>query len=126
MEQILIDKFFVPGNAKAEFEERMNINRHFIKKLPGFIRDDVYERTDENGDSFYVTVAVWENEEVIQHAKKAVQAEYQKEGFDMTAMLKRLNIVIDRGVYHQKISQSLRPVRDLPPTSEPSPNPVLI
>jgi len=104
MEQIFIDKFFVPGNAKAEFEERMNINRHFIKNLPGFIRDDVYERTDENGDFFYVTVAVWVNEEAIQNAKKAVQAEYQKKGFDMTAMLKRLNIVIDRGLYTKKIN----------------------
>jgi len=104
MEQIFIDKFFVPANAKTEFGERMNINRDFIKKLPGFIRDNVCERTDENGDFFYVTVAVWANEEAIQNAKKEVQAEYQKNGFDMTAMLKRLDIVIDRGVYTQKIN----------------------
>ncbi|MGH2565692.1 MAG: antibiotic biosynthesis monooxygenase family protein [Ginsengibacter sp.] len=103
MEQIFIDKFFVPGNAKAEFEQQMNINRHFIKKLPGFIRDDVYERTDENGNFFYVTVAVWANEEAIQNAKNAVQVEYQEKGFDMAGMLKRLNILIDRGVYKQKI-----------------------
>jgi heme-degrading monooxygenase HmoA len=104
MEQIFIDKFFVPGKAKEEFENQMNINRHFIKNLPGFIRDDVYERTDENGNFFYVTMAVWVNEEAIQNAKKEVQSEYQSKGFDMPGMLKRLNIEIDRGVYKLKIS----------------------
>jgi len=35
----------------------------------------------------------------MEKAKEAVQAEYKKQGFDMSAMLKRLNITIDRGVY---------------------------
>ena len=98
-EQIFIDKFFVPKNAKQEFDERMNINRNFISKLPGFIEDNAYVRTDEHGDFICVTVAVWKNEEAIKKAKEAVQAEYKKQGFDMQAMLKRLSIVIDRGVY---------------------------
>ena len=99
MEQIFIDKFFVPKNAKAEFEARMNINRNFLKKLPGFMEDRVYERQDENEDYNYITLAVWETEEAIKQAKEAVQAEYKKTGFDMPGMLKRLNITIERGVY---------------------------
>lgn len=102
-EQILIDKFFVPGNARQEFYERANINRNFIKKLPGFIEDKVYERTDEQGNLIVVTIAVWKNADAIKKAKEAVQAEYKKEGFDMQEMLKRLNIVIDRGVYEKKV-----------------------
>jgi heme-degrading monooxygenase HmoA len=100
-EQILIDKFLVPKNAHTEFTERMSINRNFIKKQTGFIRDNVYVRTDENGDFYYVTTAVWANEEAIKNAKIAVQEEYKREGFNMPDMLKRLNILIDRGIYEK-------------------------
>ncbi len=99
--QIFIDRFTVPLSAKQEFIERMAVNRNFIKKLPGFIEDNVYERTDEQGDLIVVTVAAWENEDAIKNAKEAVQAEYKREGFDMQGMLKRLNITIDRGIYQK-------------------------
>lgn len=94
-----IDKFLVPAAAKTEFLERMHLNRSFLRTLPGFIRDNAYEYTDEHGDLICVTVAVWESREAVDNAKQAVQAEYKREGFDMQAMLKRLNIQIDRGVY---------------------------
>lgn len=94
-----IDKFFVPAAAKKEFYERMSINRTFIKQLPGFITDDAYEYTDDNGNLVCVTVAQWESRDAFNKAREVVQAEYQKQGFDMPAMLKRLNISIDRGVY---------------------------
>ena len=98
-EQVLIDKFIVPQNARQEFVERMNINRNFIKGLDGFVRDNVYERTDEQGNIIVVTIAVWQNEEAIKKAKEAVQEEYKRLNFNMPEMLKRLNITIDRGVY---------------------------
>ena len=77
----------------------MKFNRNIIRQQPGFVSDSVYERTDEKGDFYYVTIAVWENEEAIQNAKKTVQAEYEREGFDMPGMLKRLHISIERGTY---------------------------
>jgi predicted ester cyclase len=94
-----IDKFFVPAAAKKEFYERVRINRNFIKQLPGFITDAAYEYTDENGNLIFVTVAQWENREMVDKAKEAVQTQYKKEGFDMPGMLKRLNITMDRGMY---------------------------
>jgi len=96
---ILIDKFIVPKEAKQEFLERMTINRNFIKQLPGFVQDAVYESHDEHGNEIYVTVAVWQNEAIFKKAKETVQAEYKKQNFDLAGMLKRLNITIDRGVY---------------------------
>ncbi len=104
-EQIFIDKFLVPQNAVQEFSERMSINRNFIKKLPGFIADNAYERTDEQGNLIVITVAIWKNEDAIRKAKEAVQAEYKREGFDMQGMLKRLNIIIDRGMYKKMGNQ---------------------
>jgi steroid delta-isomerase-like uncharacterized protein len=101
----LIDKFFIPANAKDEFYERMKINRDFIRKLPGFIEDAAYTYPDENDNLICVTVARWRNMDFINKAKEAVQAEYKRENFDMPAMLKRLNISIDRGIYMPVISE---------------------
>lgn len=94
-----IDKFLVPAIARQEFYERMNINRNFIKTLPGFIEDAAYEYTDDQGNLICVTVALWENHEALAKAKEAVQAEYRKQGFDAAEMLKRLKITADRGIY---------------------------
>jgi len=101
----LIDKFFVPAASKAEFYERMHMNREFLKNLPGLIRQDAYEYTDHDGNLICVTIAEWESKEVIEKAREAVQAEYKKEGFDMPGMLKRLNITMDRGIYHEVSEQ---------------------
>lgn len=103
-ERIFIDRFVVPQESKAEFIERMNINRNLIKNLPGFVEDAVYERNDELGNLICVTVAVWESEEAIKKAREAVQAAYKKEGFNLQAMLERLNItMVERGVYTKQV-----------------------
>lgn len=101
MEQIFIDRFTVPQGAKAEFTERMQINRDFISKLPGFIRDDVYERQDEDGSFLYTTIAVWANAAMLKNAKELVQAEYQQKGFNLAALLVRLGIRMEREQYHR-------------------------
>lgn len=94
-----IDKFLIPAAASKEFHDRMQVNRNFIKTLPGFIEDAAYEYTDNNGNIICVTVASWESKEAMAKAKDAVQAEYKKEGFDMAGFIQRLGITIDRGVY---------------------------
>ena len=103
MEQIFIDRFIVPAGAKAEFLQRMAINRDFIVKLPGFIRDEAYERDDEQGNLVCITMAIWASESDLENAKQLVRAEYQKRGFDLPAMLVRLGINMERGQY-QKLS----------------------
>jgi enolase len=99
MKQIFIDQFIVPTTAQQEFKERMKINRDFIKKLDGFIEDRAYERYDEQGNLVCITTAIWQNEDVLQKAKEAVQQLYQQQGFDMKAMLQRLNISMKRNTY---------------------------
>ncbi len=94
-----IDKFLVPAGAVGEFHKRMHINRSFIRTLPGFITDAAYERTDEQGNLICITVARWASQEAIGNAKEAVQEEYKREGFNMMAMMKRLNITVDRSLY---------------------------
>ncbi|AOP33236.1 antibiotic biosynthesis monooxygenase [Leptospira tipperaryensis] len=100
MQKILIDRFILPKSSQEEFFQRVKINRDFIKTLPGFIKDSAYSR--EEGDLlFFVTVAVWKDQEAIENAKKNVFSEYEKQGFDMPAMLKRLGISIERGIFEE-------------------------
>jgi len=98
MEVVLIDRFVVPTAAKSEFLERANINRQFIKSLPGFVGDNAYEETTET-ESHIVTVAVWASEEAFQNARASVADYYKKQGFDVSALVKRLHIQMERGTY---------------------------
>lgn len=94
-----IDRFHIPSAAKHDFYERMNMNRSFIKNLPGFIEDAAYEYTDADGNLTCITVALWDSYDALAKAREAVQAEYKRQGFDAAEMLERLNIVADRGIY---------------------------
>ncbi len=106
MRQVFIDKFVVPKNAVEEFIQRMNYNRGFIRNLPGFLQDAAYERTDENGNTVVVTIAVWESEDAIKKAKEAVQTEYDRIGFHPAEMFARLNIALERGIYTEMVQGS--------------------
>ena len=97
--QIFIDKFLIPEKAIQEFKERTKSNMSFIAKQPGFIKEEAYERFDENGNLIYITIVVWETEDAIKKAKATVQAEYKKQGFNPTEMMERLHITLDRGTY---------------------------
>jgi heme-degrading monooxygenase HmoA len=102
MEVILIDRFVIPTAAKSEFLERANINRKFIKTLPGFLGDNVYE--EYNGTELrIVTVATWASEEAFQNARASVTEYYKLQGFDMPALIKRLHIQMERGIYKRLV-----------------------
>ncbi|MFD1875524.1 hypothetical protein [Hymenobacter bucti] len=103
----LIDKFFVPAAAKTEFYQMIAMNRGFLQKLPGFIEDAHYEHSDEQGNLRYVTVAAWGSTQAIDSAKEAVQAEYERQGFDAATMIERLGITIDRGIYREVELQTI-------------------
>lgn len=96
-----IDKFLVPAASIAAFYERMRINREFIKKIPGFIEDAVYQYTDETGNLICITVAQWTSREALEKAKETMLAEYKRQGIDPVEMFKKLNLVLDRGVYKE-------------------------
>jgi predicted ester cyclase/heme-degrading monooxygenase HmoA len=97
----LIDKFFVPADAKKEFLQRMANNRNFLRTLPGFIKDEAYEQTDEKGNLIIITIAVWQNIDFINKTKEAVQKEYSRTGFNLPEFLQRSNITMERGIYQQ-------------------------
>lgn len=95
----LIDKFFVPESSVTEFKERMAYNRTFIKNLSGFVSDKVLENHNDSGNLIIITVAEWENQDKLNEAKIAVQAEYKRIGFNPQEFYERLNIKMERGQY---------------------------
>lgn len=97
--QILIDKFFIPKNSIEEFNQRMKYNRDFIKNLPGFIKDEVFVQTAEDGSLTVITVATWENQERLTRARDVVQNEYKRIGFNPVEFYQRLNIKMERGLF---------------------------
>ncbi len=97
--QILIDKFFIPKNSIEEFNQRMKYNRDFIKNLPGFIKDEVFAQTAEDGSLTVITVATWENRESLTRARDVVQNEYKRIGFNPVEFYQRLNIKMERGLF---------------------------
>lgn len=75
----------------------MFINRKMIKKLTGFIRDELFVVPNEKGQIHCITIAVWESEAALKSAKVNVQAEYRRQGFNLAAMLEQLDIRMERG-----------------------------
>lgn len=94
-----IDKFTLSAQSVAEFTERLNYNRGFIRQVEGFITDEVYQHQEENGQFSIVTVATWKNQSCLDNAKAKVQEEYKRIGFQPAAFYQRLDIKMDRGVY---------------------------
>ena len=101
VQQIMIDRFTVPANARAEFLEKMYLNRSFVETLPGFVEGTAYEQIGGEGEYNFVTVAAWESEEALANAKKSVSAYYQKQNINLPEMLNRLNVKLDRAVYQK-------------------------
>jgi heme-degrading monooxygenase HmoA len=100
MKMVLIDKLTVPALARERFIERMNANREIIQKMDGFEGDEVCVRTDENGNSIFVTIATWKDETHLKEAKIKVDAEYKRTGFDVREFTMKYNIVLERDIYH--------------------------
>ena len=96
-----IGKYLIPAASKETFLERQNIARAYIHTLTGFVRDHAYERITENGDTEYITIATWTNAEALSNARALVQAENDRQGFDRAALLQKLNIKMEPGVFRE-------------------------
>ncbi|MCT8333011.1 antibiotic biosynthesis monooxygenase [Leptospira sp. 85282-16] len=100
MNQILIDRFQLPKEAKDVFLKRVKINRDFIKTLPGFLGDEVYF-CEKNKNISFVTVAKWKDSDSLENAKALVFSEYQKQNFHMTDFLEKNSIQLEREIYEK-------------------------
>jgi heme-degrading monooxygenase HmoA len=68
VEVVLIDKFIVPEESKAQFFAEVKKSSAFLRTLPGFIEGFVYENTDGGRGDNVFTTAVWQDEAAFQNA----------------------------------------------------------
>lgn len=94
-----VDKFFVPKISIEEFTKQMKYNRTFIANLSGYIKGEAFEKVDNDGNLTIITIAGWENQDKLNEAKEAVQAEFKRIRFNPTEFYQRLNIKMEREQY---------------------------
>jgi heme-degrading monooxygenase HmoA len=94
-----IDRFLVPQAARAEFLSRVLQTHRLLADQPGFLGDHVVERAAASDANEIVTIAVWESEEAVVSARKAVQAMHKAAGFDPGSLFHRLEIKAEIGNY---------------------------
>lgn len=94
-----IDRFLVPQQAIAAFTQKMQDSRSFLKTLPGFIKDEVYQYTSGDGGLAIITIASWESMQALEKAQEEVQAFYSRTGFQPAVFCKEAGIQTERGIY---------------------------
>lgn len=91
-----VDRFSVPRSSIDEFTAQVRYNRGFVAGLPGYLRGEAFERVDDEGNLTLVTIAVWESQGALDRAKRAVQAEFARIGFDPVEFQRRLHVRVER------------------------------
>jgi heme-degrading monooxygenase HmoA len=94
-----LDRFVVPATARDEFLKNINRVHSVLREQRGFIWDAILEN-DAGPDEFnIVTIAEWENAEVMEPAKAAVMASHRQANCDPQELFRRLDIRMELGNY---------------------------
>ncbi|WP_295199607.1 ester cyclase [uncultured Chryseobacterium sp.] len=94
-----VDEFEVPAKSYEEFKTKLDDNRNLIQKLKGFVKDEVIINTDQSDRFTIMTIAIWENRQSLEEAKKTVQSEYESIHFNPAVFNEQLNIKMKRNIF---------------------------
>lgn len=94
-----LDRFAVPAAARDEFLLNVRRTHEILRDQPGFIWDAILEQNADAGEFNFVTIAEWENENVIRAAKTAVAEAHRGAAFNPQEMFARLAIKADMANY---------------------------
>lgn len=94
-----VDRFNVPEGARQEFLQRVGATHKLLASQRGFVRDVLLEQSAGAGAFNLVTMAEWESREAMELAKEAVAGLHRQLGFDPRALIARLGIHAELGVY---------------------------
>ena len=94
-----VDRFVVPQQAMPMFLARLQETQRRLDELPGCRQNVVLKRAGESGDAEVVTIVEWASTEAMQHAKSAMQARYELEGFDPASFMNSLGVQADMGTW---------------------------
>ncbi|QPC88475.1 antibiotic biosynthesis monooxygenase [Mesorhizobium sp. NBSH29] len=94
-----IDSFLVPVAARTEFLARVHETHAVLRQQDGFRQDFIVEQHLDEAKLTIVTVAEWDNEDVVANARKQVQVLHAKNNFDPQQFFARLGIKAEMGNY---------------------------
>jgi heme-degrading monooxygenase HmoA len=69
-----------------------------LRTLAGFVEGFLFEKKDGESRYNFLTTAVWESDEALINARKAVSAEFHQRGFDPEETRKKLGIDAVRSI----------------------------
>lgn len=95
----VIDKIGIPANAVTAYSEKSLYIRNILRQQTGFVKYEIFQQKDENGNLKVITIATWASQQALDNAKTAIQAAMQKAGINMPEFLKQQGITMERGVY---------------------------
>jgi len=102
MHVVLVDRFEMPEVSREVFYQQANINRAFIRKIPGFIGDKLFESAGNDGKLIVLTIAEWTSMEKLDSARKAVRQHYANISLDMQKFLESNGISMQRDILLKK------------------------
>lgn len=94
-----IDSFNLPDAARPQFERRAKETLALLRRQPGFVRDQWFEKVSGEGSFNIVTMVEWEDDTDIQTVAQAVRAMHAENGFDPAAFTRLYGIVESKALY---------------------------
>src|SRR6185369_4188942 len=88
--KVVIGKIYIPKNSIEDFRKQAGVTPAFLKTQQGFIKNEVYEKTDDSGNLHVITIVTWQNQESYMHAQQSLTEYYKKINFDRMEFRDRL------------------------------------
>ncbi len=102
--KIVVGKIVVPKNSIEAFRKQLPVTPNYLKTLPGYVKGEMFEMTDDGGSLHVLSIVVWDSEESYQNAQQKLTEYYKEIKFDRMAFREKLNIIADYSLYikHQE------------------------
>ena len=94
-----IDAFLVPLAARDEFLARVTPTHELLRKQDGFVRDFLVERSVDETHCSIITIVEWASADATKDVAPKVQALHRSQNFEPHALMQRLGITADLGLY---------------------------
>lgn len=87
-----IDKFTVPKNVRFEIINALIKTHTFLRTLPGFKQDFIFENQTDPATSDFTTIVEWENNDYFQNAKGLTLEMQKRENYNPKEIIERNQI----------------------------------
>jgi heme-degrading monooxygenase HmoA len=94
-----IDRFSLPATARDSMLQILAATHGVLQTQPGFRRQLIAERNDDDGVLHLVTLVEWEAPEHVLAAREAVARRHAELGFDRDSFLRDHAVRMDPGLY---------------------------